>query len=410
MIRFLVRTFLLLAVVAVVVGGMVWSFWPQPVPVEWTEVRRGHLQVTVDEDGKTRIKERYVVAAPLGGRLQRIELDPGAPVTRETTVLAQIQPHAPELLDARTVAQAEAKVKAAEATLARLEPLLERAQVERKFAETDLIRLRNLAKTNAVSVTSVEQGEMLSRSREQDYRAVRFAQDVARFELEMAKAALLQAQPSEQPAAAQRLFPICAPVTGQVLRVFQESSKVVQPGERLLEVGDPTDLEVEVDVLSSDAVKIQRGAKAALVQWGGERPLAATVRRIEPSAFTKISALGVEEQRVNVILDLAEPPEQRRMLGDGFRVEARIVIWEQDNVLQVPTGALFRRSNQWAVFVVEGSRAVLRTVEIGQRNSLAAEVLSGLTEGDAVILHPSDKVREDATVRTRDVGAAEVPH
>ncbi len=216
---------------------------------------------------------------------------------------------------------------------------------------------------------------MLYRSRTQDYSAARFAQDIAQFELETAKAALVLVQPSEAGPADDRQLPIKSPIDGQVLRLFQESATVVRPGDRLLELGDPADLEVEVDVLSSDAVKIKPGDKAFLEQWGGETPLPATVRLIEPSGFLKISALGVEEQRVNVILDLDDPPEKRRVLGDAFRVEARIVIWEQDDVLQIPTGALFRRRDQWTAFAVREGRAELRTLEIGHRNSLFAEVI-----------------------------------
>jgi HlyD family secretion protein len=244
---------------------------------------------------------------------------------------------------------------------------------------------------------------MLYRAREQDHRAARFAQHVAQFELDMARAALLRARPTDEAPPDDRQFPIFSPIDGQVLRVFQESATTVQPGEDLLELGDPTDLEAEVDVLSSDGVKIRPGAKAFLEQWGGESALTATVRLVEPSAFTKVSALGVEEQRVNVILDLDAPVEGRRWLGDAFRVEARIVIWEQEDVLQVPTGALFRRGDDWAVFVLQHGRAVLRIVAIGHRNSLAAEVLGGLREGDQVILHPSDKVQEGVQVQLRTV-------
>jgi HlyD family secretion protein len=403
--KFLVRTFLFLVVIGGIVGGLVWSFWPQPVDVEAAAVTRGHLRVTVDEDGKTRIKERYVVVAPLAGRVLRIDLDPGDAVTRGQTVLATIEPNEPEILDVRTIAQAEAKVKAAQAALDRAQPLIERARSELEFAQSELERFRKLAKTDSASKRDVEQAEMLYRSRVQDYSAARHAQDIAQFELEMARAALVRVRPAEAGPADDRQLLIQAPITGQVLRLFQESATIVRAGDQLLELGDPRDLEIEVDVLSDDAVKIKPGDQAFLEQWGGARPLPATVRRIEPSGFTKISALGVEEQRVNVILDLDDPPEKRRELGDAFRVEARIVIWEQDDVLQVPTGALFRRGDQWAVFAVRGDRAELRPLEIGRRNSLAAQVVSGLQAGDEVILHPSDKVRPGVQVQRRDLNA-----
>ena len=403
--KFLLRTFLMLLVGGSVVGGLVWSFWPQPVNVEVTAVGRGPLQVTVDEDGRTRIKERYVVAAPLAGHLLRISLDPGDAVTRGETVLATIEPSPPDILDVRTVAQAEAKVRAARAALDRAQPLVERAREELDFAQRELERFQKLAKSSSVTKRDIEHAELLHRSRMQDYAAALHAQEIAQFELELAQAALVRVQPSGPGPEDDRQLPIHSPTTGQVLRLFQQSATVVRPGDRLLEVGDATDLEIEVDVLSNDAVRIKPGDKAFLEHWGGDRPLPATVRRIEPSGFTKISALGVEEQRVNVILDLDDPPEQRRELGDAFRVEARIVIWEQDDVLQVSTGALFRRGGQWCAFVVSNNRAELRVVEIGRRNSLAAQVLSGLEAGDEVILHPSDKVHDGIPVRRRDLDA-----
>ncbi len=403
--KFLVRTILFLIVIGSIVGGLVWSFWPQPVGVEVATVTRGSLRVTVDEDGKTRIKERYVVAAPLAGRLLRIDWDPGDSITRGQTVLATIEPLEPDLLDVRAVAQSEARVKAAQAALDRAQPLIERARSELEFAQSEVERHRKLAKTESASEREVEQAEMLYTSRMHDYTAAQRAQSIAQFELELARAALVRVRPDDPATPDDRQLRILAPISGQVLRLFQESATIVRAGEPLLEVGDPADLEIEVDVLSDDAVKIRPGYQAFLEQWGGERPLPATVRLVEPAGFLKVSALGVEEQRVNVILDLADPPEKRRELGDAFRVEARIVIWEQADVLQVPTGALFRRGDQWAVFAVRGERAELCPLEIGRRNSLAAQVLTGLREGDEVILHPSDKVRPGVLVQRRDLNA-----
>jgi HlyD family secretion protein len=400
-VKFLVRMALYSALVALIGGSLLWSFWPKPVAVESATVARGPMEVTVDEDGKTRIRERYVVSTPLSGKLLRIDLDPGDRVCGGKTLLATIEPVEPEMLDARALAQAEAKVKAAEASLARVDPLLERASVELKHAKIEWDRLEALANTKAISQDQLDSAITNYRAREQDSRAARFAQDIARFELEMAKAALQGIQCPDGDLASNRHFNIYSPINGQVLRVFQESATVVAAGSRLLELGDPSELEVEVDVLSHDAVKIRHGARARLEQWGGDEPLRAVVRLVEPSAYTKISALGVEEQRVNVILDLEEPLERRRVLGDGFRVDARIVIWESPDVLQVPTGAMFRHVNQWAVFVLDKGCAKLRTLQIGQRNSLAAELLEGLREGDQVILHPSDKVRDGVRVEIK---------
>jgi HlyD family secretion protein len=403
LIRLLVRTLMYLAGIAVLGGGLIWSFWPQPLPVEWTAVSRGPLRVTIDEDGKTRIRDRYVVSTPLAGRLLRITLDPGDAVQSGSTLLATIEPNKPDILDARALAQAEARVQAAEAAWNRVEPAVERARIEWEHAESELARIRKLAAKASVSKQELDAAEMIYRTREQDLRSARLAQDIARFELDLAKAALLQATPSGSESEEFRRFDIRSPITGQVLRVLQKSETVVQTGAELLELGDLADLEVEVDVLSADAVKIARGTKAFLEQWGGDRPLPATVRLVEPAAFTKISALGVEEQRVNVILDLDEPPEERPLLGHAFRVEARIVIWDENDVLQVPTGALFRQRNDWAVFLIEEDRAVLRTVEVGRRNSLAAQITAGLQESDRVIMHPSDQITDGIQILPRNL-------
>jgi HlyD family secretion protein len=398
-VKSVVRTLLFLLFLLAVAAAIAYAFWPQPLDVELGAVSRGQLTVTVDEDGQTRIKERYVVAAPLAGRLLRIELKPGDHVTAGQA-LATIEPHEPELLDPRAVAQAQAKVHAAESLLERVGPTMERARVELERARKELKRVQDLAQRNVVAQNQLDDAEMVFRSREQDCKAAKFAEDIAKFELEMAQAALLRKRPAQDQPPENGRFEIHAPVPGKVLRVVQESETVVQAGTRLLELGDPEQLEVEVDVLSSDAVKIRPGSRAWLEQWGGEQRLLGKVRLVEPSAFTKVSALGVEEQRVWVIIDFdrgQKPPT----LADGFRVEARIVVWEQADVLQVPTGALFRSGDAWAVFVAEDGRAQLRVIKLGQRNSLQAQVLDGLNAGTQVILHPSDKVRDGVRVRSR---------
>ena len=397
-----VRTLMSLLFLLAVAAALAYAFWPQPWDVELGVVSRGPLTVTVDEDGQTRIKERYVVAAPLAGRLLRIGLKPGDNVTAGQT-LATIEPHEPELLDPRAVAQAQAKVRAAESLLERVGPTMERARVELERARKELKRVQDLAQRNVVAQNQWDDAEMVFRAREQDCKAAKFAEDVAKFELEMAQAALLRRRPAQELLPENRSFEIHSPVPGKVLRVFQESETVVQAGTRLLELGDPDDpdqLEVEVDVLSSDAVKIRPGSRAWLEQWGGQQRLLGRVRLVEPSAFTKVSALGVEEQRVWVIIDL-DRGQKPSTLADGFRVEARIVVWEQEDVFQVPTGALFRSGDDWAVFVAENGRAQLRVIKLGQRNSLQAQVLDGLNADTQVILHPSDKVRDGVRVRSR---------
>jgi HlyD family secretion protein len=409
---------------AAIVAGFGYAFLPQPVDVDLATVERGNVQVTVDEDGKTRIREKYVVSAPLNGRILRISMDPGDEVTAGKTLLTMIEPRDPELLDARSVAQAEARVKAAEASLRQVAPKLEEVRAAQAYAEAELTRARVAARGNAVSRSELENLEMLYRQRSEELRSTRIAEEIARFELQQAQAALIRSRPREdesrnadapgddspvssgsavEPAHGVNgwNFPIYAPISGRVLRVFQESAAVVTPGTPLVELGDPGDLEVEVDVLSRDAVQIHPDDLVLLEHWGGDRPLEGRVRIVEPSGFTKISTLGVEEQRVNVIVDLVEPLENRRTLGDGFRVEARIVVDEARDVLRVPTSALFRVGKKWAIFKVVDHVAHQQIVKVGRQNGLEAEILDGLEAGDRVVLHPSDRVEESVRVRQR---------
>lgn len=388
------------------IAALVYAFLPKPVAVDLAQVSHGALQVYVEEDGKTRLRDRYTVSAPLAGRLLRIKLDPGDVVPPGQTV-AVIEPLDPALLDPRALAQAEARVKSAEATLDKAGPTLEAAQAGLDLAETEYARAADLYEKKALAKTELDLKTMQKRTRTAEYRAARHAEEVARFELELAKAALLRSRPGSDGVSENAQFEIPAPpLTGSgrvfhVLRVFQESAGVVTPGTALLELGDPSDLEVEIDVLSSDAVKIRPGTRVLLEQWGGDEPLAGRVRLVEPSGFMKISALGVEEQRVNVIVDFHSRDEIPPALGDGYRVEAKIIIWEKEDVLRVPTSALFRQGEAWAVFRVEQGKATLRSVRIGRRNGLHAEVLEGLAPDDTVIVHPSDKVVDGVMVAPR---------
>jgi len=391
------RRLLLILFGLALAAALVYAFLPKPVGVDLATVSRGPLVVTVDEDGKTRLKDRYVVAAPLAGRLQRIELKAGDSVEAGKTLIAAIEPTDPALLDPRARAEAEARVRAAEAKLKQAGPELERALTAMRFAESKLARIRQLQQSSATTKEEVEERELLFRSTSEEFKSKKFAEDIARFELELAQAALVRTRPD----GVDGHFEIHAPISGRVLRVYQESATVVTPGTQLLELGDSQQLEVEIDVLSSDAVQIRPGAKVYLEQWGGENPLVASVRLVEPSAFTKISALGVEEQRVNVIADFADPVDSRATLGDGYRVEARIVVWENDDVLRVPTSALFREGEDWSVFVVENERAVQRGVKLGRRNNLEAEVLDGLRDGQKVVMYPSDKIEDGVAVTER---------
>lgn len=427
----------MLLVAAAIIAGLAYAFMPRPIETDLVKIERGTVRVTVDEDGRTRIHDKYVVSAPLNGRILRVNLKPGDKVEAGKTLLTVLEPRDPDLLDARTVAQSEARVKAAEATLQQMQPELEKIHAQQGFAEAELVRLRKAFLGKGVSQSDVENAEMVLHQRNEELRSAKLSEEIARFELEQAQAALMRSrprsdsasQPKKQNAAQLAMaelaipasgntsetagktsddiptakwdFPIYSPIDGRVLRVMQESSAVVMPGTALIELGDPFDLEVAVDVLSRDAVKVHRGDEVILEHWGGSAPLHARVRVVEPSGFTKISTLGVEEQRVWIVADLVEPPDQRPSLGDEYRVEARIVIDEARNVLRAPTSALFRIGEEPAVFRVENGVAHQRKVKVGRQNGLEAEITDGLAEGDQIVLHPSDQIEEGTKVRQR---------
>jgi HlyD family secretion protein len=393
---------LVIATVVVVLGAIIAiALRPIPASVDIAQTVRGPLRVTVDEDGKTRIKDRYVVSAPLSGRLQRVLLRPGDPVQAGATLLAVIEPKDPELLDAAARGQAEARVKAAEAARKQATAQLSRTKAEHGVAAADMTRIRSAFAKGGASRQEYDRAEGHELATAEAMRSAQFAVQVADFEWEQAKAALLRTRPRSAGEPDDMRFEIQSPIVGRVLRVFQESATVVSPGTQLLELGNVIDLEIVIDVLSADAVRVSPGARVWLEHWGGNEPLPARVRLIEPAAFTKISALGVEEQRVNVIADFDAPVERYSRLGDAYRVEARIVVWESDNVLKIPAGALFRRGDGWAVFGVRRGRAVLVPVRVGHSNGLETEILEGLNENDTLVIHPSDKVRDGVSVDPR---------
>ncbi len=400
-----IRRLAFLVLVLTGAGAIAYALRPVPVAVETAVIGPGALRVTVDEDGRTRIRERYVVSAPLAGRLSRISLREGDSVTAGQTVLAAIDPLDPSLLDPRARAEAEARVGAAEASLMQAGANLSSADAALELAQSELGRLREAAAKGAAAAQELDRAVATQAIRAAERQATGFAGEIARFEVELARAALRRMTPT--PNDGDGRFEIAAPVSGRVLRVIQESAAVVQAGAPLVEIGDPEDLELVVDVLSRDAVAIKPGAPALLEQWGGETPLHGRVRLIEPAAFTKISALGVEEQRVNVLIDIVDPSEARGGLGDGFRIEARIVVWEEPEVLVAPTGAMFRSEGAWAVFAVTDGRARVRGITVGRRNGLDAQVLSGLEPGEIVVVYPSDRVQEGVRVASRRGGPVE---
>jgi HlyD family secretion protein len=385
-----------LAGAALVAALLAVGLWPSSVPVDVAPVVRGDLQVTVDEEGETRVRHRFLVSAPVAGRVLRIELEPGDPVTRDT-VVATFLPAAAVPLDARTRAEAEAAEAAARAAAGAAEAERQRAEATARLARSEIERHRRLAGQQLVSTQELEARESEAEAAEETRRAAEYAAAAATHRLEAARARLLPAGAE----GAARPLAIRSPIDGVVFRRLRESEAVVAAGEPLVEVGDPTRLEIVSDLLSTDAVRVRPGAAARIEHWGGDHPLAARVRRVEPSGFVKISALGVEEQRVNVVMDFEDPLEAWSALGDGYRVEVRVVVWEGTDVLKVPVSSLFRRGDDWAVFAVEGGRAALRTVAIGRRSGLEAEVREGLREGETVVLHPGDTLADGSRVSRR---------
>jgi len=388
----------LIAFAGLAVAALLVLAWiPNPVEVEVAEVARGPLVVTVNEDGRTRVKDRYVVSAPLRGNLGRVELDAGDPVKQEQ-VLARLVPLPPPLLDSRTRAEAKARVEAAAATLRQAQATVKRATVKRDFAKQEAKRALAVVEQGGLARSDSDRAQATYHESEEEVRSAEFGARVAEHELKLAQTALMQL--SGQGEEGEQLD-IISPVAGQVLKVFRKSEGVVEGGTPLLEVGDPAALEVVVDVLSQDATRIPAGARALIERWGGKNPLHGHVRVVEPSAFTKLSALGVEEQRVNVIIDVDDPRKLWSSLGDGYRVEAHISVWEGKDVLKVPASAVFRSDEAWAAFVVEDETAHLRRVETGHSNGLDSEVVSGLAEGETVIVYPSDSVRDGVSVKAR---------
>jgi HlyD family secretion protein len=376
--------------------------WPTPITVETAPVTRGALVVSVDEAGRARVRDRYVVGAPLAGELARIELHPGDALATGA-VLARIVPASSPLLDTRSHDEATARVGSASAALASAQAGVVRAELASKHAEEDLEKARKLAAAGAAPGDTVEHAELEARLRASELVSARFAAQVAGYEVKIANAVLARGDAPAKGGAgdqARDRFEITAPIGGRVLRVLQESAGVVAPGTPLVEIGDPARLEIVVDVLSADAARVREGARATLESWGGA-PLAAKVRLVEPSAFTRISALGVEEQRVHLVLDLLDARERWTTLGDSYRVEAKIVVEERKDALLVPAGAIFRRGDEWAVFVLSQGRTRLRTIKTGARNARVVEVVAGLTEGEQVVVHPSERVEEGARAKAR---------
>lgn len=379
-----------------VLSLLAWGFWPAPILVESGVVVRAPLSETVEEEGKTRVKDRFVISAPVSGYLQRITLEVGDSVTQGQT-LALMEPLRPEVLDPRSRARAEAQVAAARAAIKRAEQQVSAARAEADYARSDYTRKQQLHEQSLISREALEQAATHSREADAQLRSAEFAVEVAHYELEAAQTALQYSFGSGTDASLETVA-LRAPIASRVLQIHRESEGVVATGEALLEIGDPAALEVAVDVLSADAVRIQPGTRVQLLRWGGSQVLEAVVRTTEPTGFTHISALGVEEQRVWVIADLVSPRSDWEQLGDGYRVEARFILWHADDVLQVPTSALFRHNDSWAVFTIDAGKARLTMVSIGRGNGLVTQIVNGIVAGERVILHPDDRIADGVRV------------
>ena len=379
--------------IVVVAGMLALALWPETVNVDTATVTRGPLVVTVDEEGRTRVRDRFIVSAPVSGRVLRIELEPGDRVERRQTV-ARLDAGAAPLLDPRTRQEATAAVEAARAAFGAARAAEQRARAALAQAEREFERAERLF---AAGVVPAQERD----TRADEARLARESANTAEFAAKEAAADLVRAEARLAPTTSRvagSVVTVQAPVSGVVLRRLRESEAIVPAGEPLVEIGDPSDLEIVSDLLSSDAVQIREGARVMIEQWGRDDALEGAVRRIEPAAFTKVSALGVEEQRVNVVVDLVDSDGEDPLLGDAYRVDVRIVVWEAGDVLKVPTAALFRRGEGWATYVIRDGRARVEPVTIGRRTGREAEVVAGLAEGAQVVVHPPDALSDGARV------------
>ena len=383
----------------IIITVIVIGFIPRPVLVDIATVKRDTLEVTIEEEGKTRVIDRYVLSAPVDGFARRLNLNVGDTVEKGQHIL-YLEPLRSNVLDPRSRAEAEARLSAAKATLNAAEKNVLAAEADAEFAASELDRLKRLYESRTIPLDRLQQSEANARRTKANLESAKFDVQVAQFEKNAAEAAL-SFSAAEKTSDTPETVSIIAPVSGSILKIHHESEGVVNKGDPLLEIGDPLSLEVEVDVLSRDAIKIMPGTKVRFERWGGDNILKGSVRTVEPVGFTKISALGVEEQRVLVIVDITSPKEEWQRLGDGYRMETLFILWKGDNVLQIPSSALFRHNNQWAVFAIKDDHAVLTPVEVGKRSGISAEITLGLNEGDKVINHPGTNVADNSRVRSR---------
>jgi HlyD family secretion protein len=393
------RKILVISVILIVAILLIYGFLPKTQTVDIVSVTRGPLQITIEEEGRTRLKERFTISAPMAGYMRRINVKVGDPVNKGQ-IVAVLEPLQSQSLDPRSRATAQASVTSADATLMAAIERERVAKADAGYVEKRLERLRALYAKGSIAKDQFDQIDSEAQKARAMQNSAAAEVNVAKSELERAKITLhnftVVKRNGKNDAVA-----VSVPLSGAVFKVYRESEGAVNIGEPLIDIGDVKNLEVRVEVLSSDAVKIKKGTPVLFKRWGRDEPLTGIVRLVEPAGFTKISSLGVEEQRVLIIVDITSPPQKWNILGDGFRMEAHFIIWEEKNILQVPTSALFRSGTGWAVFVAEKGKARKRLVEVGQRNGLAAEILSGLKEKEKVVAYPEDSISDGTKIQAR---------
>lgn len=385
-------------VIFIVIGGLVYGFWPEPITVDTGTVERKSMEVTIEEEGKTRVKDHYLLAAPVAGTLQRISFEAGDYVAAGT-VLARIKPTAPNLLDERQLAISNARLNAAKAALDQSKENLRLAIEETDYNQKELRRIQNLYQNGVGTEQDLDRAGLANRRARANKNSAEFGVKIAQHELESARAAVQWARHSDT---SNDIFEIRSPVEGYLLDVPNRSERPVLTGEPLMKLGDLKSLEIRVDVLSSDAIQIRPGTKVRIKRWGGDCILNGSVRVVEPAGYTKISALGVEEQRVPVIVDITSRKQDWNRLGDSYRVIAEFILWESDNVLQVPTSALFRTGASWSLFTLLDGKAHQKEVKVGHQSGLYAEILDGIEEGETVLTHPDEQIEDGVRVKARE--------
>lgn len=394
------RRIFISVVLFIVVAATIIGFLPEPAEVDLATVSRGLFQVAVEEEGRTRLKDRFVVSAPVSGFMRRTDFKVGDPIRKGQT-LAVLEPLRSQSLDPRSYAEAEQTVSASQALFKAAQEKERAARADADYAKKRHERMKNLFSKAYIAKDTLEQADADANRAQATLLAATATSAAARSDLERARNLLKNFSAGGKTGSGGNVA-VSSPVSGRIFKIHRESESAVNAGEPLLDVGNQKDLEVRVEVLSSDAVKIKQGTPVIFKRWGGDIPLNGKVKIVEPAGFTKVSSLGVEEQRVLVIADITSPPDTWRALGDGYRLDTYFIIWEEKNVLQVPASALFRHGSEWAVFIEESGKARLRIVKVGQRNGLAAEIISGLSEGERVIAHPSDAVKDGGRIKPRE--------